>query len=452
MKGIALTVLVSQIPRLLGFSAGGDNLPSRLIAIGGALLAGRTIWAAFALGMGTLVVVLVLKRWKQLPGVLIAVVVATLIASVLDLAGRSAVPVVGSLPQGLPAPALPKVHVQDLATLAAAAVTIAAVSIAQTSVLSRSYAAKLGDYVDPNREMIGLGMANLAAGLFQGFPINSAASRTPVAEDAGARSQLTGIVGALCVAILLVAAPNLLRNVPSSALAAVVIAAAIGLFELSDLPRLYRMHRWEFWLSTACFAGVALLGAVPGILLAIGLAVAEFLWDGWRPHHAVLGRVDGLKGYHDVARHPEARRIPGLVLFRWDAPLFFANAEQFRNSVLDAVDESPTPVRWLVVTAEPVTSVDVTASDTLEKLHDDLGFAGIQLCFAAMKGPVKDKLKRFNLFDKFGEQYFFRTVGESVNEYVRSQHVDWVDWEERLAAERATAPAEPAPESPGTHR
>ena len=252
------------------------------------------------------------------------------------------------------------------------------------------------------------------------------------------------MVGALCVAILLIAAPNLLRNVPNSALAAVVIAAAIGLFELQDLPRLYHMHRREFWLSMACFAGVAVLGAVPGILLAIGIAVAAFLWEGWRPHHALLGRVDGVKGYHDVARHPEARRIPGLVLFRWDAPLFFANAEQFRNLVLDAVDESPTPVRWLVVTAEPVTSIDVTAADMLERLYDDLQAAGIRLCFAAMKGPVKDKLKRFNLFDKFGEGYFFRTVGESVNEYVRAEHVDWVDWEERLAGKRANGRAEHA--------
>ena len=185
MNGIALTVLVSQVPRLFGFSAGGDTLPARLLGIGAALLAGSTIWAAFALGAGTLVAVLVLKRWKQVPGVLIAVVGATLLASVMDLAGRAAVPVVGPLPQGLPALAMPNVRVHDLAPLAAAAVTIAAVSIAQTSVLSRSYATKMGDYVDPNRELVGLGVANLAAGLFQGFPINSAASRTPVAEDAG---------------------------------------------------------------------------------------------------------------------------------------------------------------------------------------------------------------------------------------------------------------------------
>jgi MFS superfamily sulfate permease-like transporter len=409
-----------------------------LIAIGQGIARGESNWVALAIGVSTLAVVLLLKRWRQVPGVLIAVVGATLVVTVLDLAQRAGVPVVGPLPQGLPAPAVPPVRFEDLVPLASAALAIAAVSVAQTSVLSRSYAAKEGSYVDPNREMVGLGMGNLAAGLFQGFPINSAASRTPVAENAGARSQLTGVAGALCVAVLLIAAPNLLQNVPNAALGAVVIAAAIGLFEVQDVRRLYRMQRWEFWLSMGCFAGVVLFGAVPGILFAIVVAVIEFLWEGWRPHHAVLGRVDGVKGYHDITRHPEARRVPGLVLFRWDAPLFFANSEQFRSLVLDAVDESPTPVRWLVVTAEPVTSVDVTAADMLDHLYQELRAAQIRLCFAAMKGPVKDKLKHFDLFDRFGENYFFRTVGEAVNAYVHEEHVDWVDWEER-----GVPPAEP---------
>lgn len=437
MNGIALMVLVSQLPRLFGFSAGGDNLPSRLMAIGNAMAHGYTNLAALAIGAATLIVVLFLKRWKKVPGVLIAVVAATLVATVLDLGNRAAVPVVGLLPQGLPGPAVPAIRLADLLPLAAAAVAIAAVSVAQTSVLSRTYAVKLNDYVDPNREMVGLGMSNLAAGVFQGFPINSAVSRTPVAEDAGSRSQLTGVFGALFVAALLVAAPSLLKNVPNAALAGVVIAAAIGLFEVADLPRLYRMRPSEFWLSLICFAGVVLFGAVPGILFAIAVAVAEFLWEAWRPHHAVLGRVDGVKGYHDIARHPEARRVPGLVLFRWDAPLFFANAEQFRSSVLDAVDESPTPVRWLVITAEPVTNVDTTAAEMLDRLHDDLAANHICLGFAAMKGPAKDRLKRYALYNKIGDERFFRTVGEAVNAYVRAEEVDWVDWEERLAATKA---------------
>ena len=277
---------------------------------------------------------------------------------------------------------------------------VALVSFADTSVLSRTYAARTGTYVDPNQEMVGLGAANLAAGFFQGFPISSSSSRTPVAEAAGARTQVTGVVGALAVALLLLLAPDLLRHLPTSALAAVVIASAIGLIEVADLVRIYRIQRWEFWLSVGCLAGVAVLGAIPGIGLAIVIAVIEFLWDGWRPHSAVLGRAEGLKGYHDIARHPDARQIPGLVLFRWDAPLFFANAEYFHDRVLDAAASSPTPVRWLVVAAEPVTSVDVTSADMLVELDETLRAAGIELCFAEMKGPVKDKLKRFGRHHK----------------------------------------------------
>jgi len=218
--------------------------------------------------------------------------------------------------------------------------------------------------------MVGLGIANLAAGFFQGFPISSSSSRTSVAEAAGAKTQMTGVVGALAVALLLVVAPDLLQHLPSSALAAVVIDSAIGLIEITDLRRIYRIQRWECWLSIVCTVGVAVFGAIEGIGLATVIAIIEFLWDAWRPYSAVLGRADGVKGYHDIKRYPEARLIPGLVLFRWDAPLFFANAELFSDRVLDAVAASPTPVRWLVVAAEPVTSVDVTSADMLAELDD----------------------------------------------------------------------------------
>jgi MFS superfamily sulfate permease-like transporter len=272
--------------------------------------------------------------------------------------------------------------------------------------------------------MVGLGIANVAAGFVQGFPISSSSSRTPVAEAAGARTQLTGIVGALAIAALLVVAPALLQDLPNTALAAIVIASAIGLIEVSDLRRIYRIQRWEFWLSMACFVGVAIFGAIPGIALAIVMAVIEFLWDGWRPHSAVLGRVDHVMGYHDITRYPEAQRIPGLVLFRWDAPLFFANAEFFHDRVLDAIADSPTPVRWLVVAAEPVTSVDVTAADTLGELDDTLHAAGIEMCFAEMKDPVKDKMKRFGLFTRFGEKMFFATIEEAVSTYLATSPVN----------------------------
>jgi MFS superfamily sulfate permease-like transporter len=349
---------------------------------------------------------------------LIAVTVATVAVAVFDLGVRGGISVLGPLPQGLPMPGLPLASIDSLTTILTGGMAVALVAFADTSVLSRTYAARLRTPVDPNQEIVGLGVANLATAFFQGFPISSSSSRTPVAEAAGAKTQLTGVVGALAIALLLVLAPALLQDLPNTALAAIVIASAIGLFEVADLRRIYRIQRWEFWLSMTCFAGVAVFGAIPGIVLAIVIAVIEFLWDGWRPHSAVLGRVDRVKGYHDITRYPDAQRIPGLVLFRWDAPLFFANAEFFHDRVLEAVARSPTPVRWLVVAAEPVTSVDVTAGDAVCELDETLQAAGIEMCFAEMKDPVKDKLKRFGLFKRFGENAFFATLEEAVGAYL----------------------------------
>jgi high affinity sulfate transporter 1 len=431
MNGIALTVLISQLPKLFGFSIDGVGPVKDLWAIATSVVDGMANWTTFAVGAATLAVILLLKGNKRLPGILIAVIGATLAVGVLDLDAHAGVSVLGSLPQGLPAFAIPWITAADIVPVLTGGLAVALVSFADTSVLSRVYAARTRTYVDPNQEMVGLGVANLAAGFFQGFPISSSSSRTPVAEAAGSKTQLTGVVGALTVALLLVVAPNLLQNLPTSALAAVVIASAIGLFEFADLRRIYRIQRWEFWLSIVCTVGVAVLGAIPGIGLAILIAVIEFLWDAWRPYSAVLGRAEGIKGYHDITRYPDARRIPGLVLFRWDAPLFFANAELFRDRVLDAVATSPTPVSWIVVAAEPVTSVDITSADMLAELDQTLQAAGIELCFAEMKDPVKDKLKRFGLFARLGEDLFFPTTGAAVSSYLKTHEVAWEDWEDR---------------------
>ena len=433
MNGIALTVLISQLPNLLGVSIESTDPVRSLWAVVAAVLDGRANLVAFAVGAAGLVLILLLNGHPRVPALLVAVLGATAVVALFDLDAWAQVAVLGSLPQGLPVFAIPWLTAADIEPVLIGGLAVALVSFADTSVLSRTYAARTRTRVDSNQEMVGLGAANLAAGLFQGFPISSSSSRTPVAEAAGARTQLTGVVGALGVAALLLAGPDLLRHLPNSALAAVVIASAIGLIEITDLRRIYRIQRWEFWLSIVCTVGVAVLGAIPGIGLAIVIAVIEFLWDGWRPHSAVLGRAAGLKGYHDMQRHPEARLIPGLVLFRWDAPLFFANAEWFRDRVLDAVAVSPTPVRWLVVAAEPVTSVDVTAADVLAELNKALREAGITLCFAEMKGPVKDKLKRFGLFSLLGEQTFFPTLGAAVSAYLKAHPVDWVDWEDQPA-------------------
>lgn len=438
MNGIALTVLVSQLPKLFGISIESSGPLRNLLSTAKEVLSGQANWTAFALGAGTLAVILLLKNTRHVPGVLLAVVGATVLVGVLNLAARANVAVLGPLPQGLPMFSIPWINFDDIGPVLIGGCAVALVSFADTSVLSRVYAARTATSVDPNQEMIGLGVANLAAGLFQGFPISSSASRTPVAEAAGARTQVTGIVGAVAVALLLLFAPNLLWHLPTATLAAVVIASAIGLVEITDLIRIYRIQQWEFWLSIGCFVGVAVLGAIPGIGLAITCAIIEFLWDGWRPYSAVLGRADGVKGFHDITRYPDARQIPGLVLFRWDAPLFFANAELFKARVLESVGKSPTRVHQVVVAAEPVTSVDVTAADMLQELVEALQAAEIELCFAELKDPVKDKLRRFGLFARIGEGSFYPTIDAAVGGYLARYPVEWVDWEDRISSTMKT--------------
>ena len=425
MNGIALTVLISQLPKLLGFSVDAVGPLRDLVRIGEGILGGQANWTSFTVGASTLAAILLLKPYKRIPGLLLAVVAATIVVGILNLDTTAGVKVLGPLPQGLPSFAVPIIGFAHFDDIIIGGCAVAMVAFADTSVLSRTYAAKTRSAVDPNQEMIGLGAANLAAGLFQGFPISSSSSRTPVAEAAGAKTQLAGVVGAIAVALLLVFAPNLLKDLPSSALAAVVIASAIGLFEFTDLRRIFRIQPWEFWLSIICFVGVAVFGVIPGIGIAIVIAVIEFLWDAWRPHYAVLGRVDGVRGYHDIKRYPDARRVPGLVLFRWDAPLFFANAELFNQRVLEAIAESPSPVRRIIITAEPVTDVDVTSADMLAELEHTLTESGIELRFAEMKDPVKDKLKRFELFERFGAANFYPTIGSAVDAYLEEHAVGW---------------------------
>ncbi|MDP9941191.1 SulP family inorganic anion transporter [Ectopseudomonas alcaliphila] len=417
MNGIALSVLISQTPRLFGFSIDSQGPLSDIRAIASALIEGQAHLYSLLVGAGTLALILLLSRFRQLPGILIAVTLATLAVALFDL-DTQGVQVLGELPQGLPSFTLPWLSGIDLASVVLGGIAVALVAFADTSVLSRTYAARTGRPVDPNQELVALGAANLAGGFFQGFPISSSSSRTPVAEATGAMTQVAGVVGALSVALLLVLAPDLMQHLPTSALAAVVIAAVIGLFVVTDLRRIFRVQQWEFWLSMACFAGVVTFGVIPGIGIAVVLAVIEFLWDGWRPYYTVLGQVEGIRGFHDIKRHPDARQIPGLLLFRWDAPLFFANAELFQQCLLQALERAPAPVRRVVIAAEPVTSIDVTSADMLGDLERMLADAGIELHFAEVKGPLKDKLRRFGLLHGDQAQHLQPTVSAAVEAYL----------------------------------
>jgi MFS superfamily sulfate permease-like transporter len=270
----------------------------------------------------------------------------------------------------------------------------------------------------------------MASGLFQGFAVSASSSRTPVAESAGAKTQVTGVVGALAICALLMLAPGLLQSLPSAALGAVVMAACLSFADVAGMRELYRLRKAEFALSLTSFVGVAMMGVIEGIVITLALAMLLLLWNAWHPYFAVLARVDGIKGYHDISRHPEGRQVPGLVLFRWDAQLFFANGEVFREQAKQAIASAPTPTHRLVVVAEAITDVDVTATEALVSLYHELQQQGIELCFAALKGVVRDRLNAYGTLDIIGHDIFSPTVGSAVNLYRATHAVDWKDWDE----------------------
>lgn len=449
MNGIALTILVGQLPRLLGFSVEADDVVGGVLGVARGVADGATVPLSLLIGGTSLAVILGLRRVSsRIPGVLVAVLAAGVVVAAFGLAAE--VRVVGEVPRGLPAIGIPAISWSDLMALAPIALAIALVSFADTSVMSHAFAARRGERVDADRELAALGIVNVAAGLVGGFASSGSATRTPVAEAAGSRTQVTGLVGAGAILLLLFVAPGLLAPVPATALAAVVVSAALGLFDVEGLRRLWRQRRSELGLALVAFLAVTLLGALTGIAVAVGLSLLTFIRRAWRPHDAVLGRVAHYKGYHDIERHPEARLVPGLILYRWDAPLFFANADLFRERVLEIVDHAPAPVRWLAVTSEPVTDIDTTAADMLDALITELARRGVELHFADMKGQVKDRLRTYGLFDRLGAGSFHPTVGGVVKAYLaRYPDVEWLDWEDEPRPPLSDEPEPQPPSAPG---
>ncbi len=424
LNGIALVVFVGQIPKLLGFSIDGDSLVQDVRLTVQGILDGEVDRTALVIGLASLVVIIVPRALhSRVPGVLIAVIGAMVVVAAFGL--ESDLPVVGALPQGLPAPALSGLEWGDVGSLLLPALGIALIAFADTGVLSRTFAARQGENVDGSQEMGAVGVANLAGGLLGGFPVSASSSRTPVAEQAGARSQLVGVVGALLIVAFILLAPGVTQYLPSSTLAAVVIVAASSLLDLAAVRRLLRMDRVEGLLSLAAFLGVAFVGVLQGIVIAIGLSLIAFVNHAWRPYRTELVRVQGLRGYHDVTRHPEGDRIPGIVIVRFDAPLFFANGGMFDDYVRHTVREAGPGVRTVILAAEPITDVDTTAVDELIELDDYLSGKGIQLLIAEMKGPVKDQLRRYGLDERFDEGHFYPTVGAAVDELTHTVRYDF---------------------------
>jgi high affinity sulfate transporter 1 len=425
MNGLALTIIIGQLPKLFGFSVDGDGLIDETAEFFQGLADGKTVPMALLIGVASLAVILLFQRLlPRVPGVLVAVVLAILAVSLFNLTDFG-VKVVGPLPSGFPPFTIPTVPVGDLLLLFAGALGIVLVSLTDTISTASAFAARSGDQVDGNKEMIGIGAANIAAGFFQGFPVSTSGSRTAVAAQNGAKSQVTGLVGAAAILLLLVFAPGLLKNLPQPTLAAVVIAASLSLADFSGLRRLWRQRRSDFWLAMTAFLGVALLGVLPGIGLAVAMSILDVFSRVWRPYEAVLGRVNGVAGYHDTQVNPTASHLPGLVIYRFDGPLFFANANTFRDKVLQLAGAQPRPT-WILVAAEPITDVDTTAADMLEDLDVKLNESGISLVFAEMKTPVRLKVERYELTGVIEPAHFFGTIEEAVQAYQDQTGAEWV--------------------------
>ena len=413
MNGLALTILVGQLPKLFGFSVDADGFIGELTGFFSGVAAGEIVWAAAAIGIGALVLILVLQRFlAKLPAVLIAVLAAIGATAVFSMDAKGLV-LVGVLPQGLPSFTIPRVELSDMLPLIGGALGISLVALADTISTASAFAERQGEEVDGSREMIGLGVANLAAGLFQGFPVSTSGSRTAVAEQSGSKTQVTGLVGAAVITIMLVLFPWLLQDLPQPTLAAVVVAASLSLADIPATSHLWSQSRAEFILSITAFIGVVLLGVLLGIVVAISLSVANVFRRTWWPYQATLGRRPDIAGYHDVERHPDAERFPGCTIFRFDAPLIFANSRTFREQVRILAKASPSP-GWVIVAAEPLTDVDTTACDMLEDLVPALDRQGITLVFAEMKGPVKEKMRRYGLGATIPDDRFFPTLGTAV--------------------------------------
>jgi high affinity sulfate transporter 1 len=439
MNGLALTILVGQLPKLFGFKISAEGLIAEIAGFVEGLAKGEAVAAAAAVGIAGIALILVLQRWlPKMPAVLIMVLLAIAATTVFSLADHG-VSLVGVLPRGFPPLEIPHIRAADFWPLLGGALGIAVVSLADTISTASAFAARTGQEIRGNQEMVGIGVANLAAGLFQGFPVSTSGSRTAVAERSGAKTQLTGVVGAILIIVMIVLVPGLFRNLPQPALAAVVITASLSLADIPGTVRLWRQRKTEFALSITAFLGVALLGVLPGIAIAVALSILNVFRRAWRPYDTVLGQVEGVEGYHDIRSYPGASQLPGLVIYRFDGPLFFANAKTFRDEVRRLARSDPPP-RWILIAAEPVTDVDTTASDVLEELDEMLNARHISLVFAELKDPVRRKIERYGLTRTIDPHHFFPTVDAAIAAFRRETGADPAAG----ASQRRDIPAPPA--------
>ncbi|MEU5281174.1 sulfate permease [Streptomyces asoensis] len=416
LAGVALIMMVDQLPKLTGVDTGGAEFFAQLWSFLTHLSEAHAATVVFSAAV-LLFLFLTARYARAVPGPLLAVVLGTAAVVVFDLDGRYGLAVIGEVPSGLPALAVPDLG--ELPHLVLPALGVLLVAYTDFILTARAFTDPRdeGPALDADQEFLALGAANLGAGFLHGFPVSSSASRTALAASGGARSQAYSLVaGAVVLAVLLFLSPLLTRT-PSAVLGALVVYAAVRMIDLAGFRRLASFRRRELLLAFGCLAGVLALDILYGVIVAVGLSVAELLTRVARPHDAVEGLVPGLAGMHDVDDYPQATTIPGLLVYRYDSPLFFANAEDFRRRALAAVDQQSDPVRWFVLNTEANVEVDITALDAVDELRRELGDRGVVFALARVKQDLLDDLRAYGLADAVGQDRMFPTLPTAVTAY-----------------------------------
>ncbi|KLI08438.1 SulP family inorganic anion transporter [Mycolicibacterium senegalense] len=412
MTGVAVIMISGQLGKVTGVDVTGDEFIDQVRSFVTGI--GSVQLPTVVLSVTVLVLLLVLYRISpRFPGPLVAVLIATAVVWLFSLDGKG-IRVVGGIPSGLPKLTLAPVALTELVTLVVPAIGIAVVAFSDNALTARTFAARKGETVDANAELRALGVCNLTAGVTQGFPVSSSGSRTALGDTVGSRTQLYSLVMLATVLAVMLAGRDLLEHFPMAALGALVVYAALRLIDVAEFRRLARFRRSELLLAVATTVAVLGLGVLYGVLVAITLSLVDALRRIARPHDSVLGYVPGIAGMHDVDDYPEAELIPGLVVYRYDAPLFFANAEDFRERALAAVAEADGPVEWFVLNAEAQVDPDLTAVDALEQLRRELTARGIVFAMARVKSDLRDDLVAAGFVDRVGTDRIFPTLPTAV--------------------------------------
>ena len=419
ITGVAIVMIVGQLGKLFGITIESEQFFQQI----GELLThlGQTNVLTLLIGVALLVFLLVLRHFApRVPAALIVVVLMTIISSQLHLSSYG-IAVVGPIPAGLPQLGFPDLSFTDVMSLLPSALTLTLIIFTDAVLTARSVAEKRGEKVDANRELIGLGAANLASGLLQGFPAAASQSRTAVDNLAGGKTQLVGIIAATLLMAFLLWFTRLLENLPQLVLGVIIIAAAINLIEIEPLRKVYRLRHVEFYLALVTFVGVLSIGVLGGIMVAVVLALVMVIGRISRPHDAVLGSVEGVDGYQDIEGYANSQTVPGLIAYRFDAPLFFANADHFLTEVQALIDAADPPVEWLLLDAEAIVDIDVTATEALSTLQRELERKGIVLAMARANHPLQHMLKRAGLTERIGFAHFYPTVRTGVQAFLEQQ-------------------------------